>query len=277
MKCIWILFRSNWDFQTFPLCQIFKVCLVSANLNSSVTDFRAVSWLGSGTSSARVRSVLVTFVSFISVCVADNADTGWHNGRVWQLLTYFDSNPENVLYWDVRLVTGAQCCSVWPWPSGEEWRLIERGAIMQPLVSTIPGTNRGRWLFFTRGGFYLALSPKQTNPIINFHFHFRFSRLSSPRSEDGGGPRGPHPRSRGAGDPPAVRPRPGDLPPLQCDQIWRGRQYWWVRSHHECWHLTQDVASLSGVASTAAVKSWSARSWFWLHLRCDYAWQHPVP
>lgn len=104
MKGIWILFRSNWDFQTFPLCQIFKVCLVSANLNSSVTDFRAVSWLGSGTSSARprVRSVLVTFVSFISVCVADNADTGWHNGRVWQLLTYFDSNPENVPYWDVR-------------------------------------------------------------------------------------------------------------------------------------------------------------------------------
>lgn len=192
-------------------------------------------------------------------------------GSYWHILTRI-RKMFAIEMWRALSCSASWVLLGWPWPSAEEWRLMESVAIMQPLVSNIRGTNRGRWLFFTRGSFYLALTPKQTNPIINFPFHFRLARLISPRSEDGGGARGTQ-----AGEPPPVQRLPGLLPPLQCDQIWRGRQYWWVLTRVTPCSQDQDITSLSGVASTAADKSWSARSWFWLHLRCDYAWQHPVP
>ena len=100
----WTVFRSNWDtLQTprLPLCQIFKLCLVSANPNSLATNVRPISCasVGSGTSRVRGTSWLLLFPLFLFVL----RTMSWHNGhRVWQPLTYFaESGKYSPQMWQV--------------------------------------------------------------------------------------------------------------------------------------------------------------------------------
>ena len=115
--------------------------LVSANLNSLVTDVRPVSCaLVLAPPEWGERLGYFCFL-YICLCCGQWADMSWHNGRVWQPLTYFaDSRIRKMLppqyspMWQAPLVSVAVCVTL---TRGGEWRLMDSVAIMQPLVSNI--------------------------------------------------------------------------------------------------------------------------------------------